>query len=89
MVTGSPVSGTSATGLAGGILEEGVNPNDSRVQPGGPLVLQLSQVTGNSASEGGGIFASTSSPVTLSFSQVLSNNPDNCAPPGTIAGCVG
>jgi len=71
-----------ATGLGGGILEDGVNPDDSLGQPGGPLALQLTQVTGNSAGEGGGIFASTGSPVTLSLSQVLSNNPDNCAPPG-------
>jgi hypothetical protein len=81
-VTGSQVSANSATGLGGGILEDGVNPDDSLGQPGGPLALQLTQVTGNSAGEGGGIFASTGSPVTLSLSQVLSNNPDNCAPPG-------
>ena len=88
-VTGSQVYANSATGLGGGILEDGVNPDDSLGQPGGPLALQLSQVTGNSAGVGGGIFASAGSPVTLGLSQVLSNNPDNCAPPGTIPGCTG
>jgi hypothetical protein len=88
-LSGSRVSGNSATGLGGGILEDGVDMHDNLGQPGAPLALQLSQVTGNSAGEGGGIFASTGSPVTLSLSQVLGNNPDNCEPPGTIAGCTG
>jgi hypothetical protein len=88
-LTGSQVSANSATGLGGGILEDGVDMHDNLGQPGAPLALQLSQVTGNSAGQGGGIFASTGSPVTLTLSQVLGNHPDNCEPPGAIAGCTG
>ena len=36
---------------------------------------------------GGGIFAVPGSPVTLKFTVVAKNIPDNCAPPGTIPGC--
>jgi hypothetical protein len=88
-IVASRVSGNSVTGLGGGILEDGVSPSDRLGQPGGQLALQASQLTGNSAGEGGGIFASTGSPVTLSVSQILGNNPDNCAPPATIPGCTG
>ena len=83
----SQVTGNSASGIGGGILEDGVNPDDSLGPPGGPLSLQLTQVTGNSAADGGGIFASGGSAVTLSLSPVLSNVPDNCSPPGIISGC--
>jgi hypothetical protein len=41
------------------------------------------------AGEGGGIFASAGSPVTLKLSPIASNIPDNCYPPGTIPGCNG
>ena len=83
------ISGNSASGLGGGILEDGVNANDALGQPGGPLTLQQTRVTGNAASEGGGIFASTGSPVTLKLSLIASNIPSNCYPPGTIPGCTG
>ncbi len=81
------MTGNSATGLGGGILEDGVNPDDTLGPPGGPLTLQQTQVTGNSAAQGGGIFASTGSPVTTSLSQILGNVPNNCSPPGTVPGC--
>jgi predicted outer membrane repeat protein len=83
----SQVTGNSATGLGGGILEDGVNPDDTLGPPGGPLTLQQTQVTGNSAAQGGGIFASTGSPVTTSLSQIAGNVPNNCYPPGTVPGC--
>src|SRR5207237_3549530 len=51
-LTGSQVSGNSAAGLGGGILEDGVDMHDNLGQPGAPLTLQLSQVPGNSAGEG-------------------------------------
>ena len=58
------------------------------------LVLNNSQVTGNSADGGaGGIFnfsfdpAGTSS-VTLNHSNVSANTPDNCEPPGSVSGCT-
>jgi len=86
-VTLSQISGNSASGLGGGVLEDGVNADDTLGQPGGPLTLQQTQVTGNAATEGGGIFASTASPVTLKLSLLRSNTPDNCYPPGTIPGC--
>jgi hypothetical protein len=54
--------------------------------PGGPLTLNHSQVTGNTAHAGGGIF-NVSAIVTQSGSTVTGNTPDNCEPPGTIAGC--
>jgi len=83
----SQVTGNTATGLGGGILEDGVNPNDTLGPPGGPLTLKFSQVTRNSAAQGGGIYASTGSPVTLVITVVAKNRPDNCFPPHTIAGC--
>ena len=86
-VTVSQVTGNTATGLGGGILEDGVNPDDSLGPPGGPLTLKLSQVTGNSAAQGGGIYASTGSPVTLTITAVAKNRPDNCFPLGSITGC--
>ena len=86
-VTVSQVTGNTATGLGGGILEDGVNPDDSLGPPGGPLTLKLSQVTGNSAAQGGGIYASTGSPVTLTITAVAKNRPDNCFPLDSITGC--
>jgi hypothetical protein len=83
----SQVTGNSASGLGGGILEDGVNPDDSLGPPGGPLTLRQTQVTGNSAAEGGGIFASAGSPVTLTLSLILGNVPTNCFPSGIIPGC--
>jgi hypothetical protein len=84
----SQVAGNSASGAGGGILEDGVNSDDGLGLPGGPLSLQLTQVTGNSAAQGGGIFASSGSPVTLYLSPVVSNQPGNCFPPGTVPGCI-
>src|SRR6266702_4063978 len=86
-VTLSQIRGNSASGPGGGILEDGVNPDDTLGQPGGPLTLQQTRVTGNSAAQGGGIFASTGSPVTLNRSLIFGNVPTNCYPPGTIPGC--
>jgi hypothetical protein len=50
--------------------------------------LNHSQVTGNTASHGGGIF-NNGGTVTLSATSVTGNNPDNCEPPGSIPGCTG
>ena len=55
--------------------------------PGGPLTLTLSQVTGNTAGQGGGIFAVPGSPITLKLTLIARNTPDNCAPPGSVTGC--
>jgi hypothetical protein len=58
--------------------------------PGGPVTLNNSEVRGNTANGGGGggIFNSGGT-VTLTQSSVTGNHPNNCAPPNTIAGCVG
>jgi hypothetical protein len=84
----SQVRNNSAGGLGGGILEDGVNPGDSLGAPGGPLTLEVSQVTGNTAAEGGGIYASSGSPVALKVTLVARNVPDNCFPLGSIPGCT-
>jgi hypothetical protein len=55
---------------------------------GGPVTLNHSQVTGNTAAHGGGIF-NFGGTVTLAKTSVTGNNPDNCEPPGSITGCVG
>jgi predicted outer membrane repeat protein len=80
-VTGSTFLGNRVTGPAsvgGGILN------------GGPsLTIGHTVVTGNTAaSDGGGIYTRAGT-VSLSGSVVARNNPDNCAPPGAVAGCTG
>lgn len=56
------------------------------------LILNNSQVTGNSASGGGGGIATGGAgpaTVTLNHTQVSGNTPDNCEPPDSISGCMG
>jgi len=54
----------------------------------GTLVLRAGRVTFNHASrEGGGIFNGGSGTVSLRFTLVAFNTPDNCSPQGTIQGC--
>jgi predicted outer membrane repeat protein len=84
----SQVRDNSAGGLGGGILEDGVNPDDSLGPAGGQLTLKASQVTGNTAAEGGGIYASSGSPVALNLALVAGNVPGNCFPLGSIPGCT-
>ena len=69
----------------------------------GTLTLTLSTVTGNTARasnpHGGGIYnflnaivqnpPRTVGTVTIDRSVVTANSPNNCEPPGTIAGCTG
>ena len=47
-----------------------------------------SRVLDNTAAAGGGI-ANQGGTVTLKGTLVAANVPDNCEPPGTIAGCTG
>jgi hypothetical protein len=84
------VNGNGAT-IAG-------NNSDFRVfevdGPGGNLSLQNVTITGGSADIGGGIenaggIFTNGGTVTLSATPVTGNTPDNCEPPGTIAGCTG
>jgi hypothetical protein len=82
----SRVNNNHAGGDGGGIAN-GV-PFPGMGLTGGALALHNTQVTGNSAAHGGGIFNSGGS-VALSNTAVTGNTPDNCEPPGTIAGCSG
>jgi hypothetical protein len=75
-------AGGNGGGIANGLSFSGMSLD------GGALTLHNSQVTGNSAAHGGGIFNSGGS-VSLSNTAVTGNSPDNCFPPGTIAGCTG
>jgi hypothetical protein len=84
-ITTSQIRGNTASGQGGGIFEATIT--SSGPAPGGPLTLTLSQLTGNTAGQGGGIFAVPGSPVTLKLTLVARNAPDNCAPPGSVAGC--
>jgi hypothetical protein len=83
----SKVNNNTAGGDGGGIAN-GVPLPGPMPLIGGQLTLNHSQVTGNTASHGGGIF-NNGGTVTLSATSVTGNNPDNCEPPGSIAGCTG
>jgi hypothetical protein len=82
-INNSQVTGNRAGGNGGGIAN-GLPP----MLAGGAVTLNHSQVTGNTAAHGGGIFTNGGT-VTLSATPVTGNTPDNCEPPGTIAGCTG
>jgi hypothetical protein len=81
------VNNNRAGGVGGGIANGVPLPGPIPIV-GGPVTLNHSQVTGNTATRGGGIFNSGGT-VTLSATSVTGNNPDNCEPPGTIPGCTG
>jgi hypothetical protein len=46
-------------------------------------------VTGNSAEFGAGGILNAGNSATLHHVSVSSNTPDNCQPPGSVAGCTG
>ena len=77
-ITLSQIRNNTASGIGGGILENGVDPDFTPGAPGGPLTLKLSTVTGNTAAEGGGIFASSGSPIAFKLTLVAKTSPDNC-----------
>ena len=54
----------------------------------GTMTLNGSTVSGNSASAGGGGIYNNGT-ATLKSSAVSGNTPNNCAPPGSVAGCTG
>jgi hypothetical protein len=85
----SQVNDNSASASGGGIFEAGADANGGLTLPGGPLTLELSEVTGNSSASGGGIYTIATSPVTLKLTFVAKNTPDNCFPHGSISGCIG
>jgi hypothetical protein len=79
----SQVNDNTAGGNGGGIAN-----GLGAMLPGAPITLNHSQVTGNTAAHGGGIFNSGGT-VTLAGTSITGNTPDNCAPPGSVAGCTG
>lgn len=83
----SQVNGNSAGGFGGGILNGLPNP---KAPITGTLTISNSQVNGNSAGlGGGGIYSVTGGAVSLKFTSVNGNHPDNCEPLASIAGCTG
>jgi hypothetical protein len=81
------VNNNTASGTGGGIVEEGFGSGPAPVA-GNTLALNASLVTGNSATGGGGgIFAIAGSPITVKFTFIFRNAPDNCEPLNTIPGC--
>lgn len=78
----STVDNNSAGGNGGGIAN-GVG----GMLVGGQVTLNHSEVRHNTAAHGGGIF-NNGGAVMLSASIVTGNNPDNCEPTNTIAGCM-
>jgi hypothetical protein len=85
-ITFSRISRNTASGQGGGIFEASIT--QTGPSAGNPLTMAFSAVTGNQAAHGGGIFAVPGSPVTLVFTAVARNTPDNCAPPGSVTGCA-
>jgi hypothetical protein len=86
-ITASQIRGNTASAIGGGIVEASVSPSGTLTAPGNQLILKFSLVTGNTAAEGGGIYAVSGSPVALKLTLVAKNIPDNCFPLGSIAGC--
>ncbi|AWI30040.1 right-handed parallel beta-helix repeat-containing protein [Streptomyces tirandamycinicus] len=100
-VTGNTAPGAGSDG--GGITNSGTLDVESTViknnttadrggglyNDGGAATLTDSRVTRNKAASGGGIFEEPGSTVTLNQTAVVNNDPDNCAPPGAVPGCIG
>jgi predicted outer membrane repeat protein len=58
--------------------------------PGQAITGSQITVTRNTASEdGGGIYASAGTTIALTQSTIKNNQPDNCAPASSVAGCTG
>lgn len=74
-------AGGDGGGIANGVPLPGPMP-----LVGGALKLVNSQVIGNTATAGGGIFNNLGT-VTLVNALIIANHPDNCEPTGTITGC--
>jgi hypothetical protein len=81
------VNNNRAGGDRGGIANGSPAPGPPPLF-GGTLTLNHSQVTGNTAATGGGIF-NFKGTVSLSGTSVTGNTPNNCAPPSSVPGCIG
>jgi hypothetical protein len=75
-ITRTAVAHNSAGRLGGGIANLGTT-----VLTGGRVVF-------NQAGDGGGISNFPNGTVSLRFTLVAFNSPDNCSPQGTIRGCL-
>jgi hypothetical protein len=76
--TDSTISGNSAGGRGGGVYNQG------------SLGASRTQITGNRAAAGGGVYDDgTGATVTLTGSPPAGNEPDNCEPLNSITGCTG
>ena len=82
----SRVNFNRAGGDGGGIANGAPVPQGAPPLFGGALKLVNSQVIGNTAAAGGGIFNNQGT-VTLVNALIIGNHPDNCEPTGTITGC--
>jgi hypothetical protein len=80
----SKVHDNTTGGFGGGILNE--NFAGATVTS---VTLNSTTVNNNSATDGGGIFNNFEGAVSLASSPVFGNNPNNCAPPGSVPGCSG
>lgn len=74
-ITGGRISMSSASGAGGGLFNDG------------SAGLSHSHVLLNSADQGGGGIFNGAGSVALIATTVALNNPDNCEPLHTIAGC--
>jgi len=83
-INNSQVNLNTASFAGGGIL----NGFPGMSMPAALLTMNHSQVNGNSAAMGGGIFNGNGA-VTLNSTAITLNTPDNCEPPGGVAGCTG
>jgi hypothetical protein len=88
-ITGNtaPTDSAGTAGVGGGIANAdlGFPPTGGS----GVLTIKGSKITGNFASGSGGGIVNQDGTVTLTGTLVAGNVPDNCEPPGTIAGCTG
>lgn len=87
--------GGTLTTMQTGIRDNIVSAPGGTVAQGGGLynatgstTLTGSTVTHNTAGDGGGIYEASGT-VTLDTTVVEFNEPNNCAPPGSVPGCTG
>jgi hypothetical protein len=89
---GGAVASTGTVSMAGSTLASNSAPGGGAfLVLGGSLVSSNTELSGNTAAsggDGGGIY-NLSGTVTLIRSSVTFNQPDNCAPPGSVHGCRG
>ncbi|POX45512.1 hypothetical protein C3489_34065 [Streptomyces sp. Ru71] len=82
------VNNTRITGNSADLRGGGLHTHGPVAAPPATATLSASQVTANSATDGGGIYEGTNSQVTLAFTGVTNNTPNNCRPVGAVPGCA-